>query len=113
MEKGLILHLLILIPIAGYFLSILVPRKQERLINIISLLTIGSHFLLLVILSYAWYRDGFEPIDQRDMVLYRATDYEFYLDFLFDKVSLIYLLVGALLTFLVTVYSRFYLHREH
>jgi NADH-quinone oxidoreductase subunit L len=113
MEKGLILHLLILIPVAGYFLSNLVPRKQEKMLNVISLLTIGLHFLSLAVISYTWLRDGFEPIDQKDLVLYKAANYEFYLDFLFDQISLTYLLVGTLLTFLVTIYSRFYLHREH
>ena len=41
-----------------------------------------------------------------------ASNYEFFVDLYFDKVSAVYLVVGAVLTFLVTIYSRYYLHRE-
>ena len=40
------------------------------------------------------------------------TGYEFFIDFRFDKITAVYALVGSILSFLVTVYSRTYLHRE-
>jgi NADH:ubiquinone oxidoreductase subunit 5 (subunit L)/multisubunit Na+/H+ antiporter MnhA subunit len=44
--------------------------------------------------------------------LYRSEEYEFFLDFYFDKITAVYVFVGSLLTFMVTLYSRAYLHRE-
>ncbi|MFT7251784.1 MAG: NADH-quinone oxidoreductase subunit L, partial [Flavobacterium sp.] len=38
--------------------------------------------------------------------------YEFFIDFYFDKISAVYLFIGALLTSMITTYSRYYLHRE-
>ncbi|MFN3874335.1 MAG: proton-conducting transporter membrane subunit, partial [Flavobacteriales bacterium] len=51
-------------------------------------------------------------LNVKEIVLYRSADYEFFIDFYFDRVTAVYLLVGAMLTFLITVYSRYYLHRE-
>lgn len=44
--------------------------------------------------------------------MYQTKGYTFLIDFYFDEVTAVYLFVGALLTFLITVYSRYYLHRE-
>jgi NADH-quinone oxidoreductase subunit L len=44
--------------------------------------------------------------------LMKTSHYEFFIDFYFDKVTAVYLFVGALLTSMITTYSRYYLHRE-
>ena len=46
------------------------------------------------------------------LYLFRTPHYVFQLDFYFDAITAVYLLVGFVLCFLVTVYSRYYLHRE-
>ena len=51
-------------------------------------------------------------LNLKELVIFQTTDYEFFLDFYFDKISDVYLLVGSFLTFLVAMYSRYYLHRE-
>jgi NADH:ubiquinone oxidoreductase subunit 5 (subunit L)/multisubunit Na+/H+ antiporter MnhA subunit len=59
-----------------------------------------------------WLTAGRPVLNFREIVLYNSDGYEFLVDFYFDKISATYLIVGSLLTFLVTVYSRYYLHRE-
>jgi NADH:ubiquinone oxidoreductase subunit 5 (subunit L)/multisubunit Na+/H+ antiporter MnhA subunit len=44
--------------------------------------------------------------------VYSSENYEFFIDFLVDKLTLVFALLGASLTFLITIYSRYYLHRE-
>lgn len=105
------LHLFILLPLAGFILSVLAPKK-EVLLSQIAFGTVGLHLLSTIIFLGYWLLHGYPTLDLKDIVLFRTIDYEFFIDFSFDMVTATYLFVGAFLTFLVTIYSRYYLHRE-
>jgi NADH:ubiquinone oxidoreductase subunit 5 (subunit L)/multisubunit Na+/H+ antiporter MnhA subunit len=59
-----------------------------------------------------WLSSGVDALDQKDFVLYEHAEYSFLVDFYFDKITATYALVGAFLIFLVTLYSKVYMHRE-
>lgn len=107
-----ILHILVILPIAGFLISLLIPRDKETLLSQTSFLTAGLHLALSIGFVIYWISVGRPTIEQKEMALFTTSSYEFFLDFTFDKIAAVYLLVGAFLTFLVTVYSRYYLHRE-
>ena len=108
----LLLEFFILIPFIGFVLSLLIPRKNENFISWGAFFTVGSHLGLAVIFFLFWLLENHPTLDLKDIVLFKTTGYEFFIDFYFDKITAVYLLVGAFLTFLVTIYSRSYLHRE-
>ena len=108
----LLLHILVLLPVVGYVVSLFIPEKREALLSAVSYLTVGLHFVSFSFLAVLWSRNGYHTFNHKDIVLWQSDGYEFYLDFCFDKISLTYLAVGAILTFLVSIYSRYYLHRE-
>jgi NADH:ubiquinone oxidoreductase subunit 5 (subunit L)/multisubunit Na+/H+ antiporter MnhA subunit len=62
--------------------------------------------------SILWLLKGAHVINLKEFSIFKAKDYDFYIDFYFDGITLTYLIIGALLTFIITVYSRYYLHRE-
>ena len=107
-----ILHLFIIVPLLGFFLILFLNKENEKAISRTVLFTVGTHFVLFLIFLVLWVLHGFERLDIRDIVLYKTNDYEFFLDFSFDRISAVYLFVGSLLTLMVTIYSRYYLHRE-
>jgi len=109
----LLLKLFILIPFIGFVLSLLIPRKSENFISWGAFFTVGLHLGLAVIFLVFWLLGNHPTLNLKDIVLFKTTGYEFFIDFYFDKITAVYLLVGAFLTFLVTVYSRYYLHREN
>ncbi len=109
----LLLEFFILIPFIGFVLSLLIPRKNENLISWSAFFTVGSHLALVVIFLIFWLLENHPTLNLKDIVLFKTEGYEFFIDFYFDKITAVYLLVGAFLTFLVTVYSRHYLHREN
>lgn len=113
MTTTLLLHIFILIPLIGFVISMALPRAKEALISAVSYITIGAHFLLFILFFVYWLVNGHPTVNLKDFVLYQSTGYEFYLDFYFDKITAVYLSVGSLLTLLVTIYSRYYLHREN
>ncbi|GAB4017170.1 hypothetical protein GCM10028773_12520 [Spirosoma koreense] len=55
---------------------------------------------------------GHPTLTLTSLELVATNDYRFVLDFYFDRLTAVYLLVGALLILLVVIYSRYYLHRE-
>src|SRR5690242_13424680 len=108
----LLLHLLIIIPILGFLLSIVVPRKAETALSRVAFLSIALHFLVAVAFLSIWIFSGAPVMDVKDITIYKSPGYEYFIDFSFDRISAVYVFVGSFLAFLVTIYSRYYLHRE-
>lgn len=107
-----LLHFFIILPFIGYVVSLLIPGKKEALLSWTAFTTVGLHLLSFVVFVVVWLFNGHPALDLKDIVLFQTTGYEFFIDFYFDKITVVYLAVGSFLTFLVTVYSRYYLHRE-
>jgi NADH-quinone oxidoreductase subunit L len=109
---NLLLNLLVIIPAAGFAASLIIPVNREKLIAGIAYCTIGLHVAVFFLFSGMWVINGFPIVDLKEWVIFRTTGYEFFIDFTFDKITATYAFVGSVLTFLVTVYSKTYLHRE-
>ncbi len=107
-----ILELFILLPLAGFIITLLVPEKNENLISTISFSAVGLHLSGITLFIAYWLFGGMPTISHNYLTLYQTIDYDFFIDLYFDKITAVYLIVGAILTFLVTIYSRYYLHRE-
>ncbi len=107
-----LLQLFILIPLIGFLISLMIPGSKETLISRIAFTVVGLHFAIFLVFVINWLLNGHPTLDLKDIVVFQTEGYEFLVDFCFDKITAVYLFVGAFLTFLVTVYSRYYLHRE-
>ena len=107
-----LLQFFILLPIVGYGISLVIPRAKEDIISWNAFSTVGLHLILFQVFLVYWLFNGHPTLDYKELVLFTTTDYEFFVDFYFDKITAVYLLVGSFLTFLVTIYSRYYMHRE-
>lgn len=107
-----ILQYFIIIPFLGFILSIFLPEKNEKLISGIAFGTVFIQFLGLVLFIGFWIFNGSEDLNLKEITLLKTEHYEFFIDFYFDKIGAVYLFVGALLTSMITTYSRYYLHRE-
>lgn len=106
------LHYFVLLPLLGFVISLLLPDKKEDLISWAAFSAVGLHLLGAVVFMVYWLLHDHPILNLKDIEIYQTTNYSFFIDFYFDKITATYLLVGALLTFLVTVYSRYYMHRE-
>ncbi len=110
MEKYL--QFFIYIPFLGYIISLLVNKKRETILANISITTSSVQILLLFVFSYFWYKDGAATLDIKQITLLTTPEFDFFIDYFFDKVSFVFLLVGCILTLLVSVFSKYYIHRE-
>jgi len=107
-----LLLLFVLIPLVGYLISLLVGAKREAVLSRVAFLTVGLHELLAFGFTGYWLIYSRQPLNVKEITLFSSPHYKFEIDFMFDKITAVYLLTGAFLTFLVTIYSRYYLHRE-
>ncbi len=107
-----LLPFFVLLPLAGFLISLLIPARQEGWLSQVSFGTAGLHLLAALVFIGWWMFTGFPTLNQKDIVLLQTPGYEFFIDLYFDKITATYLLVGSFLTFLVITYSRTYMHRE-
>jgi NADH:ubiquinone oxidoreductase subunit 5 (subunit L)/multisubunit Na+/H+ antiporter MnhA subunit len=111
MENSFI-HSFIALPIIGFLLSLIVPNSREQLLSRIAILTVGIQFLSAIIFTAVWVKNGHNIINIKEYSIYSTQGYDFYIDFYFDHITLVYLFLGSILTLIITSYSRYYLHRE-
>ncbi|MEY2702026.1 MAG: hypothetical protein RLY43_659 [Bacteroidota bacterium] len=102
----------ILIPLAGFFISFWLPEKRESLLSWTAFGTVVTQLVTLCAFIIYWISNGAHNLNLMELSVVKTTHYEFFIDFFFDKVTAVYLFIGALLTSMITTYSRYYLHRE-
>ncbi|MCU0340655.1 MAG: hypothetical protein MUE30_12285, partial [Spirosomaceae bacterium] len=107
-------HLLfLLIPLVGFLVSLLARPSQEKLLSRLATATVLLHQVSFGALMILWWVNGRPVLNVKEVVLFKTAGYEFFIDFYFDHINTVYFVVGTILTFLITIYSRYYLHREN
>jgi NADH:ubiquinone oxidoreductase subunit 5 (subunit L)/multisubunit Na+/H+ antiporter MnhA subunit len=103
---------LIIIPILGFVGCIFTSKKLERTIFSIAIAAILVELVTFFILGYQWLSAGTPPIATSIGALYTSPHYTFALDFYFDRLSAVFLGMATIMTTLVFIFSKFYMHRE-
>ena len=107
-----LIHLYIYIPLFAFVASLFMPRKKEALISIFTMLAIVIHLLGIVTFIFMWAGNNFTTIDLKHVVLFKADGFEFFINFYFDEITAVYASTGAVITLMVSVFSRYYMHRD-
>jgi NADH:ubiquinone oxidoreductase subunit 5 (subunit L)/multisubunit Na+/H+ antiporter MnhA subunit len=106
------LQFFIWLPFAGMFIALFIPKKSESLISGLAISTTALHLAGIVALFAFWLANGSRDLDIKHAVLYRSGNTEIFIDFYFDKVTAAFCLVGSFVGLVVTIFSRYYMHRE-
>ncbi|MEQ8520461.1 MAG: proton-conducting transporter membrane subunit [Cytophagales bacterium] len=107
-----ILPIFLIIPFLGFLLSVVVHKKNEVLHSRVAFGTAGIQNILALAFTFYWAISGGKALNIKEFMIYSMPGYEYFVDFYFDRVTAVFLVVGSILTFLITLYSRYYLHRE-
>lgn len=107
-----ILQFFLLFPVIGLLISVFLSEKKEKLISGIAFATVFIQFLGIVLFCFVWILNDSPDLNLKEVTIFSTSHYEFFIDFYFDRITAVYLFVGALLTSMITTYSRYYLHRE-
>ena len=107
-----LLQLFIWIPLIGFLTALLVPQKMEKPLSSLAMAVTGIHLAGVVAFVLFWLMNSYPILDIKHIVLYKTTAFEFFIDFYFDKITAVYALVGDIIILLVSIFSRYYLHRD-
>ena len=107
-----LLQYFILLPFLGFIISLFLPESKEKAISWTAFGTVFLQLIGLVAFIIFWIIDGAKDLNLLELSILKTAHYEFFIDFYFDQISAVYLFIGALLTSMITTYSRYYLHRE-
>ncbi len=107
-----LLQLFIWIPLIGFLTALLVPQKMEKPLSNLAMAVTGIHLAAVVVFVLFWLMNSYPILDIKHIVLYKTTAFEFFIDFYFDKITAVYALVGDIIILLVSIFSRYYLHRD-
>ncbi|SEK26263.1 proton-conducting transporter transmembrane domain-containing protein [Parapedobacter koreensis] len=106
------LFLLFIFPLAGFISSLLISPKNEGALSWVAFTSVALQLLMGSYVFWVWLQGGFIPLSESDWALYRIPGYHFTIALYFDRITAVFLSLGTFLTFMVTIYSRYYLHRE-
>lgn len=107
-----LLTALVLVPIIGFVGCMLTPKKWERTIFSIAIAAMLLELVTFLVLGCRWLGAGAPPVSTSIGALYASHHYTFSLDLYFDRLSAVFLGMATIMTTLVFVFSRFYMHRE-
>ncbi|MFT6923486.1 MAG: NADH-quinone oxidoreductase subunit L [Crocinitomicaceae bacterium] len=110
MEK--LLPIFLLLPTVGFLLSLIVPSKYEGTISRIIFYTIGIQTTLAGAFVIWFLYEGMPTLNIKEITIYNSKSYSFFIDLYFDKITATYLMMSSILTYLIAIYSRYYMHRE-
>jgi NADH-quinone oxidoreductase subunit L len=102
----------VLLPAFAFVISLLIPKHREIALSRVSFIVVGIQLIGVLVFTFLWIMNGFNHIDFKEFSIFKGKEYDFYIDFYVDSISLVYLLIGAVLTFVITRFSQYYLHRE-
>ncbi len=107
-----ILQLFIWVPLFGFLINALIPSKKEKMLSGIAIATFGVQLIGIIAFIVFWLINKTQTLNIKHIVLFETEDIEIFIDFYFDKITAIFAIIGALIAFVVAIFSRFYLHRD-
>lgn len=112
MENHYIITSFVLLPLLAFVISLFLSERKESWFSALAMAAISVHLVSISGYIIYWIIGGMRAVNVPEFELYRSREYQFLLDFYFDGVTAVYLWVGAFVTFIITRYSRYYLHME-
>ncbi|MDZ4140649.1 MAG: proton-conducting transporter membrane subunit [Methylotenera sp.] len=107
-----VIQVLVFLPIVAFFSIGLFKRTQEKAITRITIGSIALHLLSLIVLGFLWAQGNFAAFDFKQFSLYQTDNFHFFTNFYVDRITLVFAITGAIITLLVAIFSRYYMHRD-
>ena len=99
-------------PLLGFLIMLLLPAGKEKAIARLASGIILLHLLSLSGFILFWLVNGYPLLNAKHVVLFKTADIEIFIDFYFDATTAVFAATGSLISLLVCVFSRYYLHRD-
>jgi len=70
------------LPILGFLISLFLSSKKEGALSVLSYSTAFLQLLFVVVFTGFWLLHGAEPVQFKEISVYRSENYDFFIDFL-------------------------------
>jgi NADH-quinone oxidoreductase subunit L len=107
-----LLQLYIYLPFFAFVLSLFIPGTKEKILTAIAIGSIAIHVAAIAAITLFWAMNQFDTMNLKHVVLYKSEKFEFFTNFYFDRITAVYAWVGAVITLSVTIFSKYYMHRD-
>jgi NADH-quinone oxidoreductase subunit L len=107
-----VLSFFIFIPLLAFIASLFFLNKNEKAISLIAQTAKALYCIAAITFAVVWFINGATPVAHKLITLYKTSGFEFVLQFYYDEVTAVYSVVGGIIFFLVTTFSKFYMHRD-
>ena len=107
MTMEYLLKYFILLPVLGYIISISINKKNEYGIATVAIGTSLLQLIGVIVFVTFWFVKYNQTLDVKEITLLKTPEFDFYIDFIFDKYSAVFLFVGSLLSLLVSIFSKY------
>lgn len=101
-----------LLPLLGFLLSLAFKNHQEKQISGVAIATSGLHMIFTISFFIYWLTQGSPTINSHLLTIYKSEEFNFGFDLFYDKVSAVYSIVTSIIFFIVSIFSKTYMHRE-
>ena len=108
----ILLQLFVWIPVFFLVPILFVSRTKEKTLTFFSITSSVIQFFSLTTFCVLWLFKQQPELNHKHLVIYQTGDIEIFIDFFFDDVTAFFGLMGALIAFLILVFSKYYLHRD-
>src|SRR5688500_15754466 len=106
------ISLFVIIPLLAFIATLLWRNNQEKPIAGIVQFIKAFYIVAAVVYAVLWFMNGRTPVSQQLITLYKTEHFVFAIQFYYDHITAVYSIVGAVLFFLVSTFSRYYMHRD-
>lgn len=103
----------LIIPFVGLLASLFPSNEQEKLLYNIVVATLGAHVVGALAFTLLWLSNGMPVLTEKVVDLYNSgNESKIFLDFYFDRMTVVYGMISSAITLMVARFSRYYMHRE-
>lgn len=112
MNMNNLIPLLPLLPLTALLIGFLFHNTREKEIYRANLAGIGFNLIIIIILFIQWIFQDKVPLSHKGILLYQTSLDAIDMSFYIDGYGFVFLFSATILTLLIVVFSKTYLHRE-
>lgn len=105
-------NLLLIFPVVTFFIISLLPKSYEKTIGLVSFVSLWFATIIIILLLLELIFNKVYFLDIPELILYKETGFEFLIDIFIDWISIIFLLLGSIITLIIVYFSKTYLKGE-
>ena len=112
MQYTFVIPLFIILPLVALLALSFFKNKEEDAIFWTTFIAITLHSLSALLVTTEWLSQGAIPFHYEALRLYETGSSHFSINFFFDFYTVAFGAVMCIITFMVALFSRYYMHRE-